>query len=311
MISCPVLFIVFNRPQTTTLVMEAIRRARPSRLYVAADGPREGRGEEERCEEVRRIATSIDWPCAIDTLFRDRNLGCGLGPRTAKDWFFKHEEGGIILEDDCVPSGSFFRYCAELLDRYATDERIMGIDGSSFHEQSHRLRESYCFSQYPNVWGWATWRRAWALYDWEMSQWPKFRDTQCLRAWSEGDSGFERYWIDIFDQVSQGTIDCWDYQWVFSCWLHHGLTCHPTRNLVSNIGFGADATHTLNPIDIMANWPAGEIEFPLIHPEHCARDVLADARTRMYANPETFAHRSLVGLAVSKTKRILRSAKLI
>jgi hypothetical protein len=306
-----ILFLVFNRPELTRKVMAAIREAQPPKLYVAADGPRACKNEEELCSQARLIATEVDWPCEVKTLFRAQNLGCRRAVSEAVDWFFRHEESGIILEDDCCPHPTFFPYCEEMLDRYATDERIMSIDGSSFHEQSHRLRESYCFSQYPIVWGWATWRRAWSFYDGEMSQWPKFRDTHCLRAWSEGDGAFENYWIDIFDRVSQGDIDTWDYQWLFSCWLHHGLSCHPTRNLVSNIGFGADGTHTFDSNNTLANRPAVEMEFPLIHPEHCARDVLADARTRACLCPPG-TKTSYRSWTVSKAKRVLHltSAKL-
>ena len=149
----PVLFLIFNRPETTSVVMEAIRAARPPRLYVAADGPREDYGEEERCQEARQIATKVDWLCEVKTLFRDRNLGCRLGVSTAIDWFFEHEGEGIILEDDCVPSQSFFRYCAELLERYRHDERIMCISGNNFQQGTQLEPHSYYFSRYNHMLG--------------------------------------------------------------------------------------------------------------------------------------------------------------
>src|SRR5262249_20722231 len=158
----PVLFLIFNRPNTTARVMEAIRTAGPGRLYVAADGPRDGNADEaKRCAEVRRIATQVDWPCEVQTLFRERNLGCRQAVSSAITWFFEQEQEGIILEDDCLPSPSFFPYCAELLARFRNDERIMCITGCNFQQDMKGYPYSYYFSKYHHVWGWATWRRAW------------------------------------------------------------------------------------------------------------------------------------------------------
>jgi hypothetical protein len=172
-----VLFLVFSRPHLTAQVMATIRAAQPKRLYVAADGPRKRPGEDELCNEARRIATEVDWPCEVRTLFRDTNLGCRVGVSTAMDWFFEHEKEGIILEDDCVPSQSFFPYCAELLDRYRDDARIMCISGDNPRARPVQRRESYVFSRYPLIWGWATWQRAWRLYDATRSSWPEYRSS--------------------------------------------------------------------------------------------------------------------------------------
>lgn len=273
----PVLFLVFNRPGTTAQVFEAIREARPARLYVAADGPRADRpGEAERCEEARRIATQVDWPCEVKTLFRDHNLGCRVGVSMALDWFFEQEEEGIVLEDDCVPSQSFFPYCAELLERYRHDERVMCVSGDNFQLGREVTQFSYYFSRYMHCWGWATWRRAWKLYDREMALWRAFRDGEGLKAWSAGDERFEKYWLAIFDSTSKGAFDSWAYRFLFTCWAHHGLTCLPQKNLVSNIGFSADATHTSNPAGREANLPKQEISFPLRHPPYITRSVEAD-----------------------------------
>lgn len=275
----PVLFLVFKRPDTTAQVMEAIRQARPPRLYVAADGPRKDRpGETEPCAEARRIATAVDWPCEVKTLFRNRNLGCGISVSEAITWFFENEEEGIILEDDCVPSNSFFRYCAELLDKYREDERVMCISGNNF--QGRQVTPySYYFSRYMHSWGWASWRRAWKLYDFRMSLWPEFRNSGGLRAWSGGDAAFERYWEMIFNDMAEGKIDTWDYQWLFACWSHGGLTCLPEKNLVRNIGFGKDATHTKDKNASGANLPYEELDFPLRHPPVFVRSVEADQYT--------------------------------
>jgi hypothetical protein len=223
--------------------METIRSARPHRLYVAADGPRERFGERARCEEARLIASTVDWPCEVHTLFREHNLGCGIAVSTAINWFFERETEGIILEDDCVPCPSFFRYCDELLERFRYDERIMCISGDNFQQGRSVTSYSYYFSRYMHCWGWASWRRAWRLYDFNMNFWADYRQLRGLESWSDGDPTFVNYWTEIFDRVARGEIDTWDYQWLFTCWAQHALACLPVRNLVTNIGFGhSDAT---------------------------------------------------------------------
>jgi hypothetical protein len=272
--SAPVLLLIFNRPDTTALVMAAIRSARPSHLYVAADGPRERAGEAERCAEARRIATTIDWPCELRTRFGDKNLGLRLAVSSALDWFFAQEEEGIILEDDCVPSQSFFPYCTELLDYYRDDTRIMSISGDNFQTGESSDPYSYYFSRYFQCWGWATWRRAWALYDRDMLLWPQFREAGLLRAWSDNEPRFERFWTGIFDAA--GRIDSWAYRYLFTCWAQNGLACIPRVNLVTNVGFRDDATHTRAPNTRGAGLPAREIALPLHHPPIVCRAIEAD-----------------------------------
>ena len=278
MSNTPVLFLSFNRPDLTAQVFEAIRTASPSRLYVAGDGPRESHHTElSQIEQARLVATAVDWDCELHTLFRERNLGCRLGVSTAIDWFFEQEEEGIVLEDDCVPSQSFFRYCEELLDRYRDDKRIMCISGDNFQQGRAVTPYSYYFSKYNHCWGWASWRRAWAQYDRNMLYWPEFRDSRCLDAWSDGSKAYTRYWMDIFNTAAAGKVDTWDYQWTFSCWAQNGLTCLPRRNLVKNIGFDGRATHTKNSGGWLELLEAEELEFPLAHPNHVVRNVAADA----------------------------------
>ena len=273
----PVLLLVFRRPEVTRRMFETVRRARPARLYVAADGPRADHpGEAAACEEARGIATDVDWPCTVHTLFQTRNLGCRIGVSTALDWFFEREESGIILEDDCVPSDSFFGYCAELLERYRDDSRIMSISGDNFQKGRRVTPYSYYFSRYMNCWGWATWRRAWLLYDREMALWPEFRDSGGLVAWSDGDEGFVRYWLEIFDAAAAGKFDSWAYRFLFTCWAYNGLTCLPAKNLVSNIGYAEDGTHTFDPNDGRAALPAYDLTFPLRHPGLVVRIPDAD-----------------------------------
>jgi hypothetical protein len=239
-----VLFLVFNRPETTSVVFEKIRQAKPSRIYVACDGPREGHeSDKEKITKTRKIATKVDWPCEVKTLFRDKNLGCKKGVSTAINWFFEHEEQGIILEDDCLPHSDFFTFCENLLDHYADDERVSVISGNNFQNGKWRGDASYYFSKYPHIWGWASWRRAWRHYQADIPFWSNWKNSD---SWHKhtSDKNERKYWQRIFEKIQLGTIDSWAYPWTGSIWYKNGLTATPNVNLVSNIGFGEDATHT-------------------------------------------------------------------
>jgi Domain of unknown function (DUF4214) len=273
----PILLVIFNRPDLTASVMETIRCAAPPRLYVAADGPRGVLGEIDRCQQARQIATSVDWHCEVHTLFRDGNLGLRLAVSSALDWFFTREEAGIILEDDCVPHQSFFPYCNELLDYYWHDTRVMAISGDNFQMGESSDSYSYYFSRYFHCWGWATWRRAWALYDRDMGLWPKFRDAGMLRSWCDNEPQFEAVFTSIFDSAATGGLDStWAFRYLFTCWAQNGLTCIPRVNLVTNFGFRSDGTHAIDPSNPLAGLTAREIEFPLHHPPIVCRAVEAD-----------------------------------
>jgi hypothetical protein len=238
------LFLVFNRPDTTLKVFEKIRQAKPLRLYVAGDGPREGNKEDkEKVEKVRKIATNVDWPCEVKTLFRDKNLGCKKGVSTAINWFFEHEKQGIILEDDCLPHLDFFAFCENLLDYYAEDERVSAITGNNFQNKKWRGDASYYFSKYNHCWGWAGWRRSWKYYQVDIEFWPEWSKSKNWLNYIP-DKIERRYWEKIFSNAYQKKIDSWAYSWTASLWYKGGLTATPNINLVSNIGFGGDATHT-------------------------------------------------------------------
>jgi hypothetical protein len=275
LLQTPVLFLVFNRPDTTEQVFAAIRKARPPRLYIASDGARADRSDEaEIVAEVREIATAVDWPCEVKTLFREDNLGCKHAVSEAISWFFKQEEKGIILEDDCLPHPDFFSFCDELLELYADDERVSVITGNNF--QNGRLigDASYYFSKYNHCWGWASWRRAWKHYDVRLQCWPEWSQAH---EWREKtpDTVERRYWSKIFKLVRAEKIDTWDYQWTASVWYQGGLTATPNVNLVSNIGFGPNSTHTAStdsPLSRIATFPLGELQ----HPATVVQNIDAD-----------------------------------
>lgn len=270
-----VLFLVFNRPETTAQVFESIRKARPERLYVAGDGPRsEHNADIERVTKVRKIATTVDWPCEVKTLFRESNLGCKHAVSEAITWFFKHEEQGIILEDDCLPNQDFFRFCDILLNRYAADERIAAITGNNFQSGRTRGSASYYFSKYPLIWGWATWRRTWQKSDMEIRFWPEWKNSDLWRKLWE-DSVARKYWEKIFDRMYRAEIDTWDYPWTASVWYQGGLTATPNANLVSNIGFGVDATHTVSARHRSANASTHSMG-QVIHTKQVEQDQAAD-----------------------------------
>jgi hypothetical protein len=268
----PILLLVFNRPDTTLQVLEAIRVAKPPRLYVAADGPRQDReGETERCADVRRIATNVDWPCEVNTLFQERNLGCKLGPVSGISWFFRHEEEGVILEDDILPLPSFFAYCDELLERYRDDERVGLISGNNLISKRFTPQDSYFFSRYMHVWGWASWRRAWEHYDVDVRAWPAWRDRGGLRSISDGNRLFESCWRDVFDRAFRGEADWWSYQWLLACWVHGMLAALPARSQTQNLGFGPDSTHTRGSAPTYVRESISQaLLFPLQHPSRVA-----------------------------------------
>jgi hypothetical protein len=261
----PIIFIIFNRPDTTRQVFETIRAAKPKKLLVVADGSRANRpGEAEKCAATREIIDGVDWACEVQKNFSETNMGCRLRVSSGITWAFEQVDQAIILEDDCVPSSSFFRYCAELLDRYESDERVMMVSGDN-HLFGHAApSDSYYFSRYPHIWGWASWRRAWSKYDLNMSHWPEIRDRRLFDQYLPKPSERDR-WESIFQSVYDGDIDTWDYQWVYSIWANSGLCIAPARNLVRNIGFDTEATHTRGDT-VYSSLVAEELEWPLTHP---------------------------------------------
>ena len=312
-LTTPVAVIIFNRPHLARRLFHVLREVKPQTLFIIADAPREGKPDEaELCKAARAVFADIDWDCRVLRNYAETNMGCGQRPATGISWVFEQVPEAIFLEDDCLPHPSFFRFCAELLEHYREDERIAHIGGTNFHPNLNSTVDSYRFSRFPLCWGWASWRRAWQHFDIDMPAWAAMQASgeldQLLDYWLENPAAV-RYWRDRFCLTcTQDKTHVWDYQWIFACWWQRALSIYPNTNLVSNIGFGEDATHTmlasatLSPLlqryglapqgkmahrlaalyeafspNRFANLPTDVLNFPLRHPTNMARDIEADA----------------------------------
>lgn len=285
-LNTPVLFLVFNRPAYTREVFEVIRKSKPKRLFVAADGARVDKaGENQLCEEARRIATAIDWDCELKTLFRDENLGCGKAVSQAVTWFFENVEEGIVLEDDCLPDSSFFFYCEQLLDKYRNDQRVFLISGNNLIGTAWKPEFHSYFWGHPGVWGWASWRRAWNLYDYQMDGWEKVEIKNRIRNALKTEGWFQFY-HEMYESAFRGTLDTWDIQWCYTILKNGGLSANPAVNLVKNLGFGNQSTHTSSGNHPFSNLSIGSLNFPLIHPSHFITDVDFLERMLLQACPK-------------------------
>ena len=273
----PIAFCIFNRPELTFRVFEAIARQKPKRLLVISDGPRESHpSDPERVSQARSVLERIDWPCELQTNFAENNLGCRQRMASGITWAFEQSEELIILEDDCLPDDTFFAYCEELLKLYRTEPQVMMISGNNFQPHT-RTGHSYYFSRYTHIWGWASWRRAWNAFDLEMKTWPHDRCSRSLVNAFE-DHGEYEHWQATFDQQHAGQIDTWDFAWMYACLKNSGLTILPERNLVSNLGFGHDATHTTNEKSPLAELATDSLT-QRHHPSSIARHDAADRWT--------------------------------
>ncbi|HVW94769.1 MAG TPA: hypothetical protein VHA56_02205 [Mucilaginibacter sp.] len=270
-----ILFVIFNRPDTTNRVFAAIRDAKPPRLYVSADAPRAGDAEDEiLCRQARAIINEVDWDCEVKTLFNTRNLGCRDAVSAAITWFFANEEEGIILEDDCLPANSFFKFCDEMLAYYRHDARVMHITGCNLQQGKKWGEDSYYFSNRVHVWGWASWRRVWEKYDKDLE---KYDAGEVAEKFINiyNDELIVESWVQIFKGVKAGQINSWAYSLDFLVFFNNGLVVIPNQNLISNIGFGAGATHTQQEESVYANVQLAEMN-NITHPEFILPEKRAD-----------------------------------
>jgi len=299
-----VLFIVFNRPAETAAVLEKIREARPSRLYIGADGPRADKpGEDEICKQTREQALKVDWYCEVKTFFKNENAGCKVGVASAIQWFFDNEDEGIILEDDALPSNSFFRFCDEMLEKYRFDTRIRIISGANFQQGKKWGDATYYFSNLVHCWGWAGWKRVWNEYDIDIKQYDE-KDVKERLSNIFNDQMIIDIWHDLFVRTKAGDIDTWDYQLGFSNFFNNGLCIIPNYNLVTNIGFGANATNTFNEDSAFSKMQLEEIG-EIKHPLYIVPEKQADLFT---LNKEFYiAEKKREDLPRKRFKRWLRS----
>lgn len=300
--SCsPILFLIFNRPETTIRVFERIRYARPAQLFIAADGPRCCcRSDEQACSEARDIVEQVDWPCEVKTRFNDNNLGCRQAVSTAITWFFENVEAGIILEDDCMPEPSFFRFCTELLARYERDSRVGMISGNNFRSALYSDELSYSFSRHGLIWGWATWKRAWDEYltGHELSS----VEMDLIKVNISHNRHFAEYWWSGACAAIQGKVDTWDYLWGVTRYKNNFLVIRPKVNLVANIGFGTNSTHTggeANKLYVITE----SMDFPLKHPAIVVPDVLSDDALEVHlaGKPQTLLRNITTILSIIKS----------
>lgn len=286
----PVALFIFNRPHTTSQVFQQIRRARPSRLFVIADGPRIDRPDDrQRCDAAREATGDVDWPCDVQREYAEANLGQRKRIETGLTWVFDHVDETVVLEDDCLPHATFFGFCGQLLDRYRDEARVMTVSGNRLMPTRGSTERSYHFSRYPLIWGWATWRRAWQHYDGDMRAWPELRDAGWLNR--QLDSQLARdYWTYILEKAwASPQTRSWDYAWALSSWRRQGFSIIPSVNLVSNIGFGADATHNTNSLSRYAATPTEAMPFPLGHSDAIVRDEDEDRRLEAHLFSGTLA----------------------
>lgn len=293
-----VLFLVFNRPDTTAQVFQAIRKAKPPRLYVAADGPRPGcPGEAEQVIKVREIATAVDWPCEVKTLFRDKNHGCKYAVSGSITWFFEHEEQGIILEDDCLPSQSFFWFCEQMLAKYRHNDSIALISGDGRIANAANLTEGCVPLPYPLIWGWASWAHKWSNYDVEMKSWPDNK-VHILKNHKKYNKDF---WNDVFTRTFQNQIDTWDYQLAYMMQKNQSYCLMPPKNLIKNIGFNRhDATHTTGSGKGFV-FDEQEIELPA----QMSKSLLYKDLAKNYADQKIFVSKPFLLRAYRRFLRII------
>ena len=290
----PVLLIFFNRPETLKITFEKIRKARPRKLYLAQDGPRDNcESDPENIKLCREIVDNIDWECQVFRNYSEENMGCGRGPYSAISWFFSNEECGIVLEDDCVASDSFFTFCDEMLEKYRCDERVFLITGCNLELKTKDVDSSYFFGYSGTNWGWASWKRCWSEMDYCCSFTKDKYVINNLRTMlirMQHDKGRKeiKLFLDTFKRLEKGeNISYWDVQWQAIRYLNHQLSIIPSCNLITNIGIGNTSTHAKNfktpkgyydgigKVNFYYN-KRYEMEFPLKHPKYLIQNTRYD-----------------------------------
>ena len=312
------MLVIFNRPDKTRRVLDVLRAVKPTDLYVAADGPRPDHpGEAEQCRLTRALISEIDWPCEVRTRFLEENLGCGRAVSSAIDWLFEHEEKGIILEDDCIPHTDFFSFCTELLDRYAQDERVMRISGFAPYP-ARAYPYDYHFSRRFYCWGWATWRRAWKHFVYDLETYDERELSEMIRAYFPFHHQ-RRPGLETLRKLKSGALRTWAFRWDIACFSQNGLAIVPERNLVKNIGVGKEgATHTRRRNPVFADLEVQPLELPLRHPPFVYHDGRPGRalekilhQNRPFKNRVTYGLRHVAGTAMDFLQTLPRRARSV
>ncbi|AFZ08576.1 methyltransferase FkbM [Oscillatoria nigro-viridis PCC 7112] len=297
----PVAFFGFNRPHTTERVFAAIREVKPPKLLLVVDGPRSDKPEEaEKCAEVRAIIEKVDWDCQVYKNYAEANMGCKHRVASGLDWVFNTVEEAIIVEDDCLPNPSFFHFCEEMLDLYRNEPRVMMISGTNYLEEWKLDRQSYHFSYYGGIWGWASWQRAWQFYDINMQAWINPDVKAKIKAILADEAQYKIRARDL-ENTFQGKVDTWDFQWSFARLAQGGLSIVPCVNLVANLGFGLEATHTGTLNKEIAEMKQLDLKFPLEINDNLMVDREYD---RLMFEKLFISHESLINKAIKHLKKI-------
>lgn len=304
----PVLLMGFNRPENTKKVIESIRQAKPTRVYVSCDGPREGRQDDaEKVTAVKEVVRQgIDWECELFTRYSEVNLSCGVAVSSAINWFFENEEMGIVLEDDIYLEPSFYWFAQQMLQQYLHDDRVMMIAALNVLNGWHTEEQDYHFALYGGCWGWATWRRAWKYFDFSMEKWTD----PLIRARVREHMGEDfQYAVraPVYDKLVDSIGHGWDYAWTFARLINNGLTIVPAKNTVTNLGFGADSTHTFEVPAALKDLKPNALNLPARTNHLMLPDREYDRRFTLALNPgadQSNQQRSLARKVVDKLKRI-------
>ncbi len=299
-----VAMLIFNRPEDTKRVFEQVRKVKPSKLFVIADGPRANREDDKiKCKKTREIFDNIDWKCEVYKNFSENNLGCAKRGATGFSWVFDNVDECIFLEDDCLPNISFFKFCDELLQKYKHDTRIMLISGTNQLEKWEKSKYSYHFSKFGGIWGWASWKRAWKYYDFDIKLWNEENVKNVLKHRLNFFQYISRKSIydDIYNKKAK--FSSWAYQWGFARIIQSGLAISPSVNLITNIGAGIEATNTkkASPVSNLKNH---EMKFPLLHPPYVIVDDEYDKK--MYNKICGSNYRILKNFISNKIREILK-----
>ncbi len=294
----PILFFIFNRPKETALSFAEIKCVRPIKLFIVADGPR-SEEESHLCEQTRAVVENIDWACEVVRKYSNTNRGCGRHIASSIDWVFSKVDEAIIIEDDCIPDQTFFQFCEEMLNKYRNNLHIMSIAGISLQEKNTKFdfQESYYFSIIAHGTAWATWKRAWNTYDFDMKLWPAFKKTGELSPWFANQGAYERF-SRVWDQYFRHEIIGWDSQWSFACIMNHGLCINPSVNLITNIGQNERGTN-FKGNNFLGNQPRYTMIFPMTEPTEIKPNRVAD----------DYKYRMVYGIDNKFIYRILRPFK--